>query len=113
MWNRYACCPKNQTNNIIPEPNTLKLELWGFPYRTIPAWFTENGERMVHVDFKCNHKLGYYMWKFYKKIDDHNISVYLSTSDDIMPLIHVNEKEGICSRVSTHNGYTLWLVKGE
>jgi len=111
IWNRYGCCPKNEENDILPDPNTLIIQLQGTVYRAIPNFFDGNGIKMVPIQFETNHFHGYYYFKFFQpqKIR----SILMTTSDDVLTNILVNEKVVDMQRFQKHNGYVSWLLEGE
>ena len=113
VWKRYGCCPSDERNLPAPVPNLMILQLSGFIYRTIPVWFDETGQRLLDLDFSANPDILTYWWRFYKKVGNIcPLQFYLSTSDDIVPVITetVSGKTLRVRRISRHNGYTSWMV---
>jgi hypothetical protein len=91
--------------------NLVVFELSGYNYRTIPAWFDSYGNRLTPLQFSVIHHNLYYRWTFYKS-SPLDREYYLSTSDDIMPVVveKLTRKRMKVTRVSRHNGYTIWKV---
>ena len=109
---RPGCCPP-QPDLPSPPQNLAILEISGYFYRTIPTWFDSTGQRMLNLQFSADFNMMWYRWKFYRKVGDlcNNI-YYLSTSEDIVPVIHeiISGRRLRVERISHHNGYTTWRV---
>jgi len=110
VWNRYGCCPKNEKNDVIPEPNALIVELLGYNYRAIPNFFDNDGVRLIPIVFENDHKYGFYKWKFYKDPRNPMAEILMTTSDDIMPNVVINSQKMDIHRYTKHNGYTTWVI---
>ena len=111
---RYGCCLQNPCDKPQPIGNLVQFDLTGFFYRTIPEWAESSGRRLIPLQFSVNDNEFYYSWSFYKpyKTPLCNTHWFLSTSDDIVPVINetITGTRMKVERLSRYNGYTLWKV---
>lgn len=112
-WKPYGCCPYDGNNIPSPPQNLMEFEVAGYAYRSVPIWFDSTGQRMIPLQFSMNFNSLIYRFSFYKKTGSLcSNTFHLSTSDDIVPIIHeiVTGKEMNVTRIAKHNGYTNWSV---
>ena len=113
IWNRYACCPENQSNWPTPKDNMLIFKVNGYNYQTIPEFFDEVGHRMMPLQFSNEARRLLYTYVFYQTIPPENTHYFLATFDDVMPVIMDGKTDTpfVVDRYGRHNGYTMWLVR--
>ena len=108
------CCYSTPYDNFpSPPQNLLIFEVSGYNYRAIPEWFDETGQKMMNIQFSMDHLKLLYRWVFYKREDEICNSIfYLSTSDDIFPVIYElsSGNKMKVSRMARHNAYTSWKI---
>lgn len=112
LWNRYACCPENQSNWPTPGDNMLIFEVRGYNYKTIPEFFDFAGNRMMPLQSSVEARRLLYTYVFYQTIPPENAYYFLSTLEDIMPVVvdgKTSERYSV-GRYQRHNGYTMWLI---
>lgn len=112
IWNRYACCPENQSNWPTPGPNMLIFEVTGYNYKTIPDFFNHNANKMIPLQSSVNARALKYTYVFYQTIPPEDAFYFLATLEDIMPVVtdgKLREPYKV-SRQQRHNGYTMWLL---
>ncbi len=112
IWKRYACCPENQSDLPAPIQNLIIFEVSGYNYKTIPEWFDEHRNRMMPLQFSNDARALWYKFVFYKTIPPESTFYYLSTFEDIMPVIKdgISGNNYLVQRLERHNSYTIWTV---
>jgi len=114
QWKRYGCCPLDADDLPQPPNNLLVFYVTGYNYRTIPEWGNASGRRLIPVQFAADGDKMLYRYTFYKPYNTPLCQMfwYLSTSDDIVPVITewVTQTQMSVTRISRYNGYTLWKI---
>ncbi len=112
VWKRYACCPENQSDLPAPIENLVVFELSGYNYQTIPEWFDEHKNKMIPLQSSADTRALWYKFVFYKTIPPESTFYFLSTYDDIMPVIidGISGNRYNVQRFERHNGYTVWSL---
>ena len=113
MAGRHPCCAPDTYHFPAPPQNIVVFDVTGYMYRAIPVWFNSTGERQMPLDFSVAFNKLLYRWTFYKPENQKCDVWYLSTSDDIVPVIHefITGRKMKVTRHSKHNGYTNWEVR--
>jgi len=110
QWRHYNC--HYDKNYSQPKGNLIVIQLTGFNYSYIPDWYNEELHKMMSVNFYVDPDNMYYEWSFYRLNKHTGFICYISTSDNIVPVIHnrITGEKAHVQRVNFHNGYTLWKV---
>jgi len=112
-WKRNRCCPLDQPNIPTSPSNLIIFVMTGYFYSIQPVWFNETGQKMMPMQSSIKSDTFSYYWTFYKPVGDICEKVfYLSTSEDIVPVIYEKESKRRMkvTRISVHNGWTTWMV---
>lgn len=114
------CCPSPTCTVPQPLNDIVIFNLAGYNYRTIPEWTSLSGSRLIPLEFYFDSIQNIYSWTFGKprqsylsqNCGNESSCFYLSTSDDIMPVITEEISKSIMKikKIRRHNGYTIWSV---
>jgi len=116
QWKRYGCCPFDQDDLPSPLKNMVVMEITGYYYRDTPQWFNSTGQKLIPSQSSVVYDKLYYRFTFYKSQFKNCLSggqtYYLSTFEDIMPVIHeaISGRRMKVRRMSRWNGQTSWAV---